>query len=88
MTLGEVDSILDHLFINDTLDRSKIPGSDQGRRMNGNDRDIEFFLNSDFDFQKQIWRSGFFKIQEKDWAIAKTPAYKYPILGNGFKTKF
>ena len=85
MTPGEVDSILDRLYMNDTLDWSKVPGYDQGRRWKANDRDIEFFLNSDFDFQKQIWWSGFLKIPQKDWAIANSPAYKYPILGNGFK---
>ena len=75
--------------MNDTLDWSTIPGSGhgQGRRLKANDRDIEFFLNSDFDFQKQIWWSGFLKIPQKDWAIANTPVYKYPILGNGFKTR-
>lgn len=88
LTLGEVDYIVDHLFINDTLDTSKIPEFEQGRRRRKtNDRDIDFFLNSDFDFEKQIWKSGFFKIHEKDWAISDTREYRYPILGIGFKTK-
>lgn len=87
LTLGEVDFIVDHLFINDTLDRSKLPASEQGRRLKVNDRDIEFFLSYDFDFKKQIWKSGFFKIQENDWAIADSGEYKYPTLGNSFKTK-
>ena len=88
LTLGEVDHIVDYLYINGTLDTSKIPGFEQGRRrQKNNDRDINFFLNSDFDFEKQIWKSGFFKIQEKDWAIADTQEYKYPILGMGFTTE-
>lgn len=83
MTLGAVDYIVDNLFINDTLDRSKIPAFEQGRRRKVNDRDIEFFLNYDFDFKTQIWKSGFFKIQEKDWAQSTTTEYKYPNLGSG-----
>ena len=49
------------------------------------EKDITFFLDTNFDFVKNIWKSGFFQIQEDDWEITDNGEYKYPILGNGFK---
>ena len=49
------------------------------------EKDITFFLDTNFDFGKNIWKSGFFQIQEDDWEITDYAEYKYPILGNGFK---
>ena len=81
LTLGEVDPILDKLYINDTLNRLMIPSLKNWRRAKVNERDFLFFLNSQFDFSKQVWKSGLFKIQEKDWAKSDTVEYKFPILG-------
>ena len=82
--LFEVDPILDQLFINDTINRSRFPiFQKDGRRLKKVEKDINFFLNTHFDFKKQIWKSGFFKIQETDWEITDTSEYKYPTLGTG-----
>ena len=76
--------IIDKIYINDTIDRSKIPLFESFyRREKINERDVVFFLNAHFDFKRQVWKSGFFKIQEKDWAVSGTDEYKYPILDNG-----
>ena len=74
------------MYINDTINRSKIriPLFDTWKRTRANERDVLFFLNTQFDFKKQGWTSGFFKIHEKDWAVSDTAEYKYPILGDGF----
>ena len=81
----EVDPILDQLFINDTINRSRFPIFQKDRRrLKTIEKDINFFLNAHYDFKKQIWKSGFFKIQETDWEITDTAEYKYPNLGNGF----
>ena len=85
LTSRKVDFIVDSLFVNDTLNRSKLPKSHQlGRRWKNNDRDIVFFLNSHFDFEKQTWKSSLFKIPENDWAVFNTPEYQYPNLGNRY----
>ena len=81
-TSRKVDFIVDSLFVNDTLNRSKFPKSQLGRRWKNNDRDIVFFLNSYFDFEKQTWKSSLFKIPGNAWVVSITPEYKYPILGN------
>ena len=81
----EVDPILDQLFVNDTINRSRFPIFQKDRRrLIIVEKDINFFLNAHYDFKKQIWKSGFFKIQETDWEITDETEYKYPILGNGF----
>ena len=79
LTLVEVDPILDKLYINDTINRLMIPSS-KNWRVKANERDFVFFLNSQFNFQSQVWKSGFFKIKEKDWVKSDTVEYKYPIL--------
>ena len=78
-----MNPILDQLFSNDTINRSKFPIF-KSRRLKKIEKDITFFLNTNFDFEKNIWKSGFFKIQEHDWEITDKTEYKYPILGNGF----
>ena len=81
----EVDPILDQFFINDTINRSRFPIFQiDRRRLKKVEKDINFFLNAYYDFKKQIWKSGFLKIQETDWEITDTAEYKYPNLGNGF----
>ena len=45
------------------------------------ERKFLFFLNSQFDFSNQVWKSGLFKIPDSDWD--DVPEYKYPILGDG-----
>ena len=87
----KVDLILDQLFTNNTIDRSKFPKFHEGRRVKKNERDISFFLNANYDFKNRIWKSGFFKIQDEDWeslGIIDGAGYKYPILGDGFSKKF
>ena len=81
-----MDPILDQLFINDTIDRLRFPIFEelQRRRVVQNDRDITFHFNTYFDFDKEIWMSGFFKIQDTDWAITDDESggdYKFPVLG-------
>lgn len=83
--LFKVNPILDQLFTNDTINRSKFPIFQKGRRLKKIEKDIQFFLDTNFDFVKNIWKSGFFQIQEVDWEITDDAEYKYPILGNGFK---
>ena len=85
LTLLKVGHILDEIYINDTINRSKIkiPLFDTWKQIRDNERDVIFFLNSQFEFKNQGWTSGFFKIQEKDWAVSETAEYKYPILGDG-----
>ena len=83
--LCKVNPILDQLFTNDTINRSKFPIFQKGRRLKKIEKDISFFLDTNFDFVKNIWKSGFFQIQEDDWEITDNGEYKYPILGNGFK---
>ena len=83
--LCKVNPILDQLFSNDTINRSKFPIFQKGRRHKKIEKDITFFLDTNFDFVKNIWKSGFFQIQDDDWEITDNAEYKYPILGNGFK---
>ena len=84
LTLILVHPIVDEIYINNTINRSKIPSFETFyRREKINERDVVFFLNSQYDFKKQVWKSGFFKIQEKDWAVSDTAEYKYPILDDG-----
>ena len=80
LTLVEVDPILDKLYINDTINRLMIPSSKNWRRVKVNERDFVFFLNSQFNFQSQVWKSGLLKIKENDWAKSDTVEYKFPIL--------
>ena len=83
--LCKVNPILDQLFTNDTINRSKFPIFESGRRLKQIEKDIRFYLDTNFDFVKNTWKSGFFQIQEDDWEITDYAEYKYPILGNGFK---
>ena len=80
----KVDPIIDMLYTNNSIDQARYPIFQNRRRVKLNARDIQFFLDSDYDFKNQIWKSGFFKIQENEWAIlSDVDEYKYPILGNG-----
>ena len=62
------------------------------RRVKVNERDLSFHLNSYFDFNKKIWKSGFFEIRESSWGIADGASssgdYKFPVLGHGFSIDF
>ena len=72
------------LYTNNSIDQARYPIFQNRRRIQTNAKDIQFFLDSDYDFKNQIWRSGFFKIQETHWAkLPDIDEYKYPILGNG-----
>lgn len=74
--------MLNKLFINNTLDRSQYPIFYNKRRVKVNERDLHIFLNSHYDFKKQIWKSGIFEIDQKDWETSSdTTVYKFPILG-------
>ena len=83
LTLEEVDPVLEQLYISDTIKRSLIPLAENWRRVNISERNFRFFLNSQFDFSKKIWRSGLFNLKKKDWAMSDTDEYKFPILGGG-----
>ena len=65
---------------NGTIKRSKIPMMKK-RGGDTDERKFLFFLNSQFDFSNQVWKSGLFKIPDSDWD--DVPEYKYPILGDG-----
>ena len=61
----------------------------QERRPKKIERDMQFFLNSEYDFEKKIWKSGFFKIQQQDWEISPNIIdYRFPILGIGQEPNF
>ena len=86
--LYQVDKIIDQLFINATIDRARFPMF-QERQPKKIERDMQFFLNSEYDFKKKIWKSGFFKIQQQDWEISpNTIEYRFPILGIGQEPNF
>ena len=75
--------ILGQLFKNDTIDILQFPIFQTLRRQNNpdNHREITFFLNSHFNFENKIWKSGLFKIHDEDWKISETNEHKFPILG-------
>ena len=85
MALFKVDPIIDMLYTNNSIDQARYPIFKNRRRVQTNARDIQFFLNSDYDFKNQIWKSGLFKIRQNEWAIlSDVDEYTYPILGNGY----
>ena len=75
-----MEQLLEQLFINDTIDESRFPILKKKRRDKKTHREITFFLNSHFNFEKKIWKSGLFKINDEDWAESKTSDIKFPIL--------
>ena len=81
-----VNHIVNQIFKNDSIDRTKFLITYDGRRVKRNERDHLFHLNAYFDFENFIWKSGNFKIQEQSWAMPMTDTneYKYPILGTIF----
>ena len=76
-----MSSIIDQVYKNDSIDRAKIPITQEHRRVKTNERDVIFHLNAHFDFENLIWKSGIFKIPKNKWAVTNTDEYKYPILG-------
>ena len=93
MTSVTVSPIVGKLFINDTIDRSKFSIFNQRRRMQMHDRDVTFFLNARFDFKNLVWKSGYFKIRDENWAVTDvneyhSTKYKYPMLGKRYRESF
>ena len=81
LTLWKVDSIIEKLYhSNGTIKRSRIP-LEKKRGGDIDERKFLFFLNSQFDFSNQVWKSGLFEIPDSNWD--DIPEYKYPILGDG-----
>ena len=48
-----------------------------------NDKEYKFFISTDFNYEKQKWKSGFFQINDADWQSTDTNEYRFPILGSG-----
>ena len=48
-----------------------------------NDKEYKFFISTDFSYEKQKWKSGFFQINDADWQSTDTNEYRFPILGSG-----
>ena len=76
-----VSPIVDRLYKNDSIDRTKFPITQERRRVKTNERDFIFHLNAHFDFENLIWKSGIFKIPKNKWRSTDTDEYRYPILG-------
>ena len=80
---SEVDLIHNKLYINGSLARNNFTIFDQKRRVGSDDKGLRFFISANFDYTKQIWKSGLFEIKENQWDTSEVPEYKFPIEGNG-----
>ena len=89
MIIFEVKLILGQLFTNGSINRKRFPEFQklarhiEGNR--GNVKEMIFFLNAYFDFEKSNWKSGIFKIRKENWLVMDSDDYKYPILGKNLK---
>ena len=89
MIIFEVKLILGQLFTNGSINRVRFPEFQKLARQieenRGNVKEMIFFLNAHFDFEKSYWKSGIFKIQKENWLVTDSDDYKYPILGKNLK---
>lgn len=88
----EVESILNIIYKNDTLDFEVFPIFKehiffQHRKSTGPniDKDFRFFISAEYNFETKIWKSGYFEIDKKFWKDTKTTQHRFPILGPDFK---
>merc|ERR1711911_137655 len=47
------------------------------------DNDFKFFISTNYNYDKRIWKSWFFEITKNDWQSTDTDNYRYPKLGVG-----
>ena len=92
MILFKVKLILGQLFTNGSINRLRFPEFQKLNRQiqenRGNVKQMIFFLNAHFDFEKSDWKSGIFKIQKENWMVTDSDEHKYPILGKKLKIEF
>ena len=81
---SEVGLIHNKLYTNGSLARKQFSIFNDKRRIGLNDKDLRFFISTRYDYSKNIWKSGFFKIAKNDWDTSKKTGYRFPIEGGGF----
>ena len=47
------------------------------------ERDFKFFISTNYNYDKRIWKSWLFKITQNDWRSTDTNEYRFPQLGTG-----
>ena len=47
-----------------------------------NAQDYSFYISAEYDFDKSIWRSGWFEIESEWWKKSETNDFQYPILND------
>ena len=65
----EVDLVNKILYTNGTLAKHKFPifTDHPKRRVGTDDKNFRYFLSTTFDYVNEIWKSGFFKIDNNLW---------------------
>jgi len=81
---SEIGLIHSQLYINGSLAREKFSIFSDKRRVASNDKNLRFFISTNYDFPKQIWKSGFSKIDRNDWVGSNKSDHQFPIEGDGF----
>ena len=82
----KVDLVHKTIYENGTLAKTKFPFFNElpKRRIGTDDKDLRFFLSTKYDYVKNIWKSGFFKIDENLWDNSGYEGLQFPIEGYGY----
>ena len=81
----KVESILNQLYIGENINREKYEIFESWERAfsDKNDRDFKFFISTNYNYEKRIWKSWLYEITENDWKSTDTDEYRFPVLGTG-----
>ena len=80
------------MYINNTLNYQKFPIFKEAiffqakdTTAANTDRDFKFYITAGYNFETEIWNSGYFSIKSSQWKDSNTTTYRFPILGPGLK---
>ena len=79
------------MYRNNTLNYEKFPIFKEGIFFHAKDttanmdRDFKFYISAEYNFETETWNSGYFSIRNSQWKNSNTTAYRFPILGPGFR---
>ena len=80
-----MSSIHNQLYTNGSLARNQFSSFNDKRRNGDDDKNFRFFISASYDYSKQIWKSGFFKVGQDHWDASKNSDNSFPIEGDGYE---
>lgn len=75
--------MLSKLFKNNSLNSEEFPILEQPlrRRLATDDKEFQFFISAEYNFETKTWKSWHLEIDEDQWMDSNTTFYRFPLLG-------